>query len=159
MQLNRQELKSVAILGAGGLVTAVLYQLGSIYLKQSSDDIKLDPETEVLQTNSDLLHLFNQLAEHRAFNETAYRAAVIAADELMLRLKQVQAGAITPTMDDVHDAFTMYQDTIKQVKKIKAAAEQKGNPRAAAAIDVLLRKLFPEVQQCYIAVQRTLHTA
>lgn len=159
MQLNSQELKSLLTVGACGLGGAILYQLGSIYLKQCTDDYKLDPDTEALQSHTDMLHLFHQLAEYRAFNETAYRSAVLSADNLVLLMRQIQARSVTPTLDDVNDAFALYQDSVKQVKKLRAAATAAHNPRAAAAVDILLTKVYPVLQECYIAVHRAVHTA
>lgn len=156
MQLNAQEVRSVLILGAGGLATAMLYQLGSIFLRQSSDEVKLDPPTEALQHHGELLHIFHQLAEHRKYNEPAYRWAVISADDLALRLKQINGKVIKTNLDDVHEAFTFFQDTIKRIKKLQASALKAGNPRAAAEIHILLQKLYPELQQCYSGVQRSL---
>jgi len=156
MQLSSEETRSVILIGLGGLATAVLYQLGTIFLKQSSDNIKLDPETEVLHTHSELLHLFVQLAQHRSYCEKAYRMAVISADNLVLRVKQAHDKIIKVSTDDVIETVALQSDVVKQVKKLEAAAMKAGNSRAAAQVESLLEKLYPELQRCHMEVQRAL---
>ena len=157
LDLSSPELKSVVLMGMVGMTGGVIYQLASTFIKQSSDAVKLDPETEALQLNSDLLNLFVQLAEFRKFNETAYRKAVIAADELVLRAKNVQSKSIVPCLDDLTEALAMKFDVMKQLRNMSKSATRAGNPRVAAAIEHLTTKVYPELEGCHRVVQQSLH--
>ena len=56
LDLSSPELKPVVLMGMVGMTGGVIYQLASTFIKQSSDAVKLDPETEALRLNPDLLN-------------------------------------------------------------------------------------------------------
>lgn len=153
--LTRGEYGQVFTMGVTGLVAGILYQLGVVFFKQSSDEYQLDPNTESLQNHSTLHNLYYQLADYRKFSNSNYRKAVLAADELAVRLYQIEAQNITPTIDDANDAFGMLQDAKNSLTRLRRAAQTKGNDqRSAAMIHRLNELIYPELQSLYTAILR-----
>lgn len=159
MDLSGPEMRQVLLMGGVGLAFGSLYQLAATFLKQSCDEVALDPETEALQLNSELLTLFVQLAEFRSFQESAWREAVVSADELMVRAKAVSDKKIHVNTDDVTFAMARFKNTERQIARMQRAAQDAQNPRAAAKIYQLLTKIYPILQSTYGGVQRALFNA
>lgn len=83
MKLSKNESYSIVAMGLGGFAVASLYQLFNVYMKQCSDQTLDDIHTEHLNEHSLLYTLFVQLADHRHYNELAFRRAVVDADRIL----------------------------------------------------------------------------
>ena len=155
LRLSGQEARSVAIMGIGGFVTFALYQLGILYIKQASDEYKLDPETECLQKHHILYSFMYQLDTFRHYNETAYKQAVLAADDIALRYDSISSSTIQPNMNDVAEVFSYMQTVKKQISKMSKSALKQHQPRDSAKILMLGGKIYPEIQSLYTYVLKS----
>jgi len=159
MQLSQQESRNVAIMGLGAMATAILYQLGVTYIRQSTDSYPLSPETEALQMYSTLYSLMYQLSNFRSQHETAYRQAVVEADCLAVLALSMNSQKISPSVEDAAEAMASMGIVSKQITRMQTAAKKMHNTRAAATIYSLNCKIYTETQSLYTNILRHVRRA
>lgn len=154
IRLNKQETRSLITYGLSGLAVALLYGAGNVFFRQCTDMTPLDPPTEALQSNRELLNLFAQLQDLRDTNRVAFSRAVISADRLVIQHNLVREGKIHLSTIDTATAFSEWKSAIKYIGQMSRAAMKNGRPREAAIVDNICRKIYPCLQDVYMAILR-----
>jgi hypothetical protein len=157
MQFSGKEVESVLSMGLTGLVCFGLYQVGTVYFYQSTDEVKLSVETDELHKHPEFMHLFVQLDQRKEVDVAAFTDAVNLTDDLLAQVSQIQKGVVVPTMADMLEAQTFKNTADRQVVRMYRSSRSQGNPRRAAELLRIREKLYPLLVRAYTSVQRSLH--
>ena len=157
LQLGSTESKTLVGMGLVGAGLAMAYQMGALYLRQSTDHVELQPPVEYLQHYSAALNIFAQLAEFRTHDETAYRQALIHADRLALLVSHAQNRTLKLNYADSVQAFSYFKVTLGQVQLLGEKAKANQQLRDTACIHRLLKQLYPEMQRLFRLVHEAVH--
>lgn len=157
LDFSSSDLKKIAMTGTAAAALGIVYKVAEIFMRSSTGTppVDFEPQVEALHMERDLFNLYVQLAEYRSYHEVAFRQTVKTADELVLRMSMIANKSILPTQHDNQQAWGFYQDASKQILRIKNSA-LKENPRAAAIIENIHRKIHDQLQRCYMNVVKSL---
>ena len=139
MIVSRRKAKEAAAVGlvVGGL--AMLYKVAESVAERRLGLCTLDPPTEALHRDSELLNLFEQLQNYRHVSNKCYVGANVNADRFM---KYYTSSLESPSADDMSEMFTY---AAKTFDFIEAMVKNAQNPKDSAYIQVIYDSIYEEI--------------
>jgi hypothetical protein len=153
MDLSLSDIRSIGVLAGAGMLLGGVYGVVNTFLRESTGTVHFDPKVEALHINRPMHSLYHELSDFRSYSEKDFRQSVKSADELTLRQTQIAGKRILPSLDDSKDAYALYSNASKSIGKMKAQALL-GNPRAAAKIERLHKKIHALLQESFMAINK-----
>lgn len=152
MKVTQGDTRDLVSWGVGGLVTGVLYQLTSIWIKQKTNRQALDPLTEALSEDQEVFSLFCQLQEYRTINESAFRRAVDDADRLIFLHMQLRNGVIQASLQDRPNAFLHLKNACQHLEAVFQSAQHHAHARVPVEVHRLYVLIFTCLESHWTSV-------
>lgn len=142
MKITARNIRHAASWGSLGLAAGLCYAIVNSVGARMGMDVKLDPPTDNVQDDPELLYLLYQLGEYRGQNEVAYAELVNAADRLMFRIAQISEAKLAPQLRDRSECFVFVKTCTTNLEKMVESSKLNKNPKIAVSVFHLYTKIY-----------------
>lgn len=142
MKVTGGDIRDLLCWGAGGLASGVVYQLASIWIRQKTNSGDLDPPTEALHEDQELLALFCQLQEYRTLGDNVFRRAVDDADRLVFLHLQLRNKDVAAALHDRPHAFLYLKHAVENLERLLTLSQDHPMPRVPVEVHRLYVLIF-----------------